>query len=77
MDCSCTFENGKELVDRLREKNYSKDKLDINHEIKCECGNTFNMETLEDKCESCNMVYGVTPCKKDEAENIMVAGINY
>jgi len=42
-----------------------------------ECGEKFEMETFEAKCDKCGMVYGVTPCHAFSSENIKPAGINY
>lgn len=76
-ECSAAFENGKATVDKVREKGFTKDKLPVPHMIECECGTTFEMKYFEDKCPSCNMVYGVTPCHAEEKENVMAAGVNY
>jgi Zn finger protein HypA/HybF involved in hydrogenase expression len=46
--------------------------------IECsDCNKEFTMETYEDKCPHCNMVYGVTPCHAFDPENVMAAGKDY
>ena len=35
------------------------------------------MKTHVDKCPTCNMVYGVTPCSSHDKNNIKIADINY
>ena len=47
-------------------------------QISCvECGKEFEMETFEDQCPHCGMVYGVTPCHAFDAANVMPAGVGY
>lgn len=76
-ECAEAFENGKNTVDKVREKGFTNDLMTAPHSIDCECGTTFEMKYFEGKCPSCNMVYGVTPCQQDEKENVRAAGINY
>ncbi len=75
--CSGSFENGKQMVDKLRQMGFSEGALPLATEITCECGETFLMETFEAKCPKCNMVYGVTPCSAHDPKRIMPAGIDY
>ncbi len=77
MSCNCSTSTAKETVDKVRRKGISEALLPIQHQITCECGETFTMKTYEAKCPSCNMVYGVTPCSADSVENVKAAGINY
>ncbi len=75
--CSSSFSNGKDIINKLRMMGFSDNLMPLPMDIKCECGNIFEMETFEAKCEKCNMVYGVTPCHAFDSENVMPAGINY
>lgn len=76
--CSGSFENGKEIVDKLRMMGFSDQSMPVPVTIKCEeCGEEFLIDTFEAKCTKCSMVYGVTPCHAFDKENIKSAGINY
>lgn len=81
MSCGCANtnkNNGKQIVDLVRSKGKADFPLRTPHKIVCSnCKNTFIMNTHVDKCDHCNMTYGVTPCSSMEKENIKVAGINY
>jgi len=81
MACGCENLNkndGKNVVDLVRSKGKDKFPLRTPHELECvNCKNTFTMNTHVDKCPSCNMVYGVTPCSSQDKKNIKSAGINY
>lgn len=76
--CSGKFENGKEVVDKVRAMGFSKQYLPMPLNIVCkECGKSFEMEKFEEKCPHCKMVYGVTPCHAFDPENVKAAGIDY
>ncbi len=76
--CSGSFENGKQTVDKVRAMGFNEQYMPVPLELKCEnCEEMFTMESFEDKCPKCNMVYGVTPCHAFDASNIMAAGIDY
>ena len=76
--CSGSFENGKAVVDKIRDKGFSGRDMPMAFSIECvECGERFEMSTFEGKCPKCNMVYGVTPCHAFDKTNIKAAGINY
>ncbi len=75
--CSGSFVNGKQMVDKVRLMGFNEAMLPMAHDITCECGNTFEMDTFEAKCPKCGMVYGVTPCSSHDPSKIMPAGINY
>lgn len=75
--CSGSFKNGQDVVDKVRQMGFPDQYMPLPLEIKCECGDNFEMETFESKCPKCNMVYGVTPCHAFQAENVKAAGINY
>ena len=76
--CSGTFENGKQVVDKVRMMGFSEQYMPMPFELECvECGSGFEMETFEGKCPKCGMIYGVTPCHAFDPENIQAAGIDY
>ncbi len=75
--CSGGEMTGQQSVDKLRMMGFSEGALPIPVDIKCECGNTFLMDTFESKCPKCNMVYGVTPCSSHDPSKIKPAGIDY
>lgn len=72
--CSGSFESGKEVLNKVRMMGYSNAYLPLPLQIKCECGNDFQMETFEDKCNECGMIYSVTPCHAFDSENVKQAG---
>ncbi len=76
--CAGTFENGKQVVDKVRMMGFAEQYMPMPMEMECvECGKGFEMETFEGKCPECGMVYGVTPCHAFDPANIMAAGKNY
>lgn len=76
--CSGTFENGKQIVDKIRMMGFAEQMMPMPLTILCkECGKEFLMDHFETKCPECNMVYGVTPCHSFDAANVMAAGVNY
>ena len=76
--CAGSFENGKQVVDKVRQMGFAEQPMPMPLEIKCvECGETFEMESFEDKCPKCNMVYGVTPCHAFDQTNVQAAGVDY
>jgi hypothetical protein len=79
MSCGCTtnLHDGKAIVDHVKSK--GKDQLAplIAHDIQCECGETFTLETVIMNCPNCEMTYAVTPCGSDDINNIKPAGIKY
>ena len=76
--CAGSFENGKQVVDKVRQMGFSEQPMPMPLEIKCvECEETFEMENFEDKCPKCNMIYGVTPCHAFDPANVQAAGIGY
>ncbi|MBI9103612.1 MAG: hypothetical protein JEY99_14455 [Spirochaetales bacterium] len=76
--CSGTFENGKEVVEKVRMMGFSEQYMPVPLEIKCvECDKEFEMETFEAKCPHCNMIYGVTPCHAFDPANVQAAGVDY
>ncbi|MCD4655125.1 hypothetical protein K8T06_14485 [bacterium] len=76
--CMGSFDNGKQVVDKIRQMGFSSQQTPMPLEITCvECEKPFKMELFEDKCPSCGMVYGVTPCHAFDPANVSAAGINY
>ena len=76
--CGGSFENGKQVVDKVRQMGFDIQPMPMPMEIKCvECDDSFEMVNFEEKCPKCNMVYGVTPCHAFDPGNVKPAGIDY
>lgn len=75
--CSGSFDNGKQVVDKIRMMGFDKQYMPVPMQIKCECEKEFEMETYESKCPHCGMVFGVTPCHAFDPSNVMPAGKDY
>lgn len=76
--CTGSFGTGKEVIDKLRMMGFGEKPMPAGTRIKCDnCGEEFEMKTLESKCPACNMVYGVTPCSANDPSRIQAAGIDY
>lgn len=76
--CAGTFENGKQIVEKVRQMGFSSQQTPMPLTITCVgCEKSFDMETFESKCPSCNMFYGVTPCHAFDSANVMAAGVDY
>ncbi len=76
--CEGSFINGAQIVDKLRQMGFSGMEMPTEAQLECSgCGTTFTMKTMEDQCNDCGMVYGVTPCHAHDTSNIQAAGINY
>lgn len=76
--CSGSFEDGKQVVDKIRAMGFSGQYVPMPLEIKCtDCGALFTMTTFEFTCPECGTVYGVTPCHAFDPENVKSAGKNY
>ena len=76
--CSGSFENGKQVADKVRQMGFDKQFMPVPLIKKCsQCGEKFEMIHYEEKCPKCNMVYAVTPCHAFDSDNIMPAGIDY
>ncbi len=77
-NCSGTFQNGKDVVDKVRMMGFASQPMPMPLPIKCEnCQKEFEMQTFEDSCPECKMVYAVTPCHAFDPANVMAAGIEY
>ena len=79
MSCGCTsrLKDGKAIVDHVKSKGKENFAPTVAHQIQCECGETFILQTLIMNCPKCEMTYAVTPCGSGEVNNIMPAGIKY
>lgn len=79
MSCGCTtrLKDGKNVVDHVKSKGKENHAPKVAHEISCECGETFTLETIVMNCPACGMTYAVTPCGSDDSNNIKQAGIKY
>ena len=76
--CAGSFENGKQVVDKVRQMGFNSQPMPMPLEIICvECEEIFEMVNFEDKCPKCNMVYGVTPCHAFDPVNVKAAGVDY
>ena len=76
--CNGSFEDGMQVVDKVRQMGFSPQPMPMPLELSCvECGKTFEMVTFEDSCPHCEMVYGVTPCHAFDPNNVQAAGIKY
>lgn len=75
--CSGKFENGKQVVDKVRMMGFSEGAMPMNISFVCDCENEIEMDTFVFKCPHCGMVYGVTPCHAFDPDNIMMAGKDY
>lgn len=76
--CGGSFENGKQVVDKIRMMGFAGQYMPMPFEIKCEgCETEFTMENFEGKCPNCGMVFGVTPCHAFDPANVMAAGVDY
>ncbi len=72
--CAGSFENGKQVLAKVRAMGFSGGLMPMPLPIECECGKTFEMETFESHCPHCGMIFAVTPCHAFDPENVMMAG---
>jgi hypothetical protein len=79
MSCGCTvnIRDGKDIVDHIKSKGKENFAPAVAHEITCECGETFTLESVIMNCPICEMTYAVTPCGSNDMNNIRQAGIKY
>jgi hypothetical protein len=76
--CDGSFGGGAGVVDKLRAMGFSGMPLPIEMELICVgCGQKFTARTMESKCDSCDMVYGVTPCHAADIKSLKAAGVGY
>lgn len=78
MSCGCgKFTDGKAIVDHVKSKGKEKFAPNVEHLMKCECGETFVLKTVVMNCPKCEMTYAVTPCSSSDINNVKAAGIKY
>ncbi len=76
--CNGHFDNGAMTVNKLRQMGFSNYPMPAETKITCSsCATVFTMQTMEDRCPQCGMVYGVTPCHASDPASILPAGIDY
>ena len=74
--CSGSFENGKQVLDKVRMMGFAEQFLPMPLEMDCkECGKPMTMETFEFACPDCGMIHSVTPCHAFDPVNVMPAGV--
>jgi Zn finger protein HypA/HybF involved in hydrogenase expression len=79
MSCGCSSRllDGQAVVDHVKSKGKEHFAPTVAHEIDCECGERFTLETVIMNCPKCGMTYAVTPCGSGDKSNIKLAGIRY
>lgn len=78
MSCGCSLlEDGKAIVDHVKSKGKEHLVPLVEHEIICECGESFLLKKVIMNCPKCEMTYGVQPCSSMDINNVKPAGIRY
>ena len=73
--CSGSFEEGKQVLDKVRAMGFSNQPMPMPLYIKCgDCKEEFEMVTFEDKCPHCGEIHCVTPCHAFDPDNVASAG---
>jgi len=72
--CSGTFEDGRQVLEKVRMMGFATGMMPVPAQFKCDCGKEIIMDTFEYHCDSCGMVFAVTPCHAFDVENIQKAG---
>lgn len=75
--CSGDFQNGQEVVDKVRSMGFDQQQPPAPLFFTCSCGEEQEMLSFVHTCAKCGMVHGVTPCHAFDPENIQEAGVNY
>ena len=76
--CSAEFEDGKQVVDKVRMMGFASQPMPMPLTLDCKiCGKPFEMETFEANCPECGAVHGVTPCHAFDPDNVQSAGVGY
>ncbi len=76
--CSGSFLNGRQIADKVRMMGFDSMAIPNPLDIDCvNCKSLFKMETMVSQCPSCHMVYAVTPCHSNSAQDVQAAGIGY
>jgi hypothetical protein len=76
--CLGTFEDGMEVLNKVRNMGFSEGALPMPMMITCAnkaCEQTFEMLTFESACPHCGMIHAVVPCHAFEPNNVSGAGI--
>lgn len=78
MSCGCSnLTDGRAIVDHVKSKGKENFAPTVAHEMICECGETFSLQTVIMNCPKCEMTYAVTPCASNDKSNVKLAGIKY
>lgn len=73
--CSGQFENGLQVLQKIRMMGFNMQPMPVPAHFKChECEEDIQMTTLEYRCPSCGLIYAVTPCHSFDIASIMPAG---
>lgn len=76
--CSGNFENGQQVVDKVRMMGFAEQPTPVPLLITCgTCEHPFEMETYEAHCPQCGGVHAVTPCHAFDPANVSSAGVGY
>jgi Zn finger protein HypA/HybF involved in hydrogenase expression len=76
--CSGYFLNGQQMADKVRLMGFENMPTENPLDIVCiNCNQTFGMQTMLACCPTCDMVYSLTPCHSNSADNVKPAGIGY
>lgn len=76
--CSGSFDNGEQVVDKIRMMGFSEQFLPVPFDIPCHhCKKEFEMETFETACPHCGHIHAVTPCHAFDADNIVSVKAGY
>ncbi len=76
--CSGNFEDGKQVVDKVRMMGFAQQPTPVPLQVSCgNCSKPFEMETYEAHCPECGCVHAVTPCHAFDPANVSSAGIGY
>lgn len=73
-NCAGNFNNGAQMLEKVRQMGFSEGALPMPLRIECQCGQHFEMTCFEDACDACGMIYAVTPCHAFDADNVMPSG---
>ena len=76
--CMGSFENGLEVLNKVRMMGFADGALPAPLEIVCAneaCKKSYEMATFASTCPHCGMVHAVTPCHAFDAVHVSGAGI--
>ena len=73
--CSANFENGLQILNKVRAMGFSNFPLPVALTIECQgCSGSFQMLAFETACPHCGLIHAVTPCHAFDAENVVSSG---